>query len=306
MPTHPDELLGFLGRRFAGQATDVEQLGFGQWSTAYGFRHRGREWVVRFSAYPDDFARDRLASAYASPMLPIPEVVEMGQVDGLSYAITPRLNGIFLEDLDSTSFEAALPSLLDAFDEMRQLAVGHGYGPWDADGKGAYPSWRRYLLDVSEDRPTQRTHGWRARLAELPEAAATFEAAYSELVDVTQQLPDIHELVHNDLLNRNVFVEDARVAGIIDWGSSLYGDVLYDVALTTFWAPWFPAITETAVLGAARERLASGTGSEFTTRVRAYRLHVGLVHIAYNAFLGDERAEDLVRVCRRIRDVGRL
>lgn len=302
----PDEPLGFLGRRFAGQATDVEELGVGQWSKGYGFRHRGREWVVRFSPYPDDFARDRLAGTYASQRLPIPEVVEMGRVDGLWYAITPRLHGVFLEDLGSASLQVTLPSLLEAIGAMRQVVVGPGYGPWDADGKGAYPSWREYLLDVSQDRPAQRTHGWRARLAELPEAAAIFEVAYSKLVDAAQQLSDHHELVHNDLLNRNVFVQDGRVAGIIDWGSSIYGDVLYDVALITFWAPWYPAITETAVLGAARERLAAGVGSEFTTRVRAYWLHIGLVHIGYNAFLGDERAEEIVRVCRRIRDVGRL
>jgi hygromycin-B 4-O-kinase len=293
----------FLGRRYGHDITDVVYLGAGQWSTAYGFTHGGIDLVVRFGAYHEDFAKDRVASEFSSTALPVPRVTEIGEAFGAWYAITERARGRFLEELEAGAVAQVLPALLDAVDAMRRADTsGHlGFGPLGATGDGSYPTWRNYLLDVANDGPSQRTHGWRQSLARDPNAEGSFTAGVAALNETIDACPERHELIHNDLLNRNVFIEADRITGIIDWGCAMYGDSLYDIALLDFWSPWFPGVDTVDILGAARDRLAETAG--FDERIRIYQVHVGLVHIGYNAFLGPTRAQEMVRVCRRTMEI---
>jgi hygromycin-B 4-O-kinase len=283
----------------------VRPLAGGAWSSAYAFTRAGSEWVIRFNRHGEDLAKDELAGRYASADLPVPAVVERGAAGDRWYAVTPRLRGRFPETLDPAGFTRALPALIRLIAAMRDADTSafDGFGPWDAGGRGAYPSWREYLLDVDADEPGRRTHGWRRALARDREAKETFAACMRALRAAVAACPEERQLVHADLLNGNVFVEGGRVVGVIDWGVSLYGDSLYDAALLAFWSPWYPAIDEAAVLAAARD-LAGGSPS-ITARMRAYQLHIGLDHIAYNAFLGAERRDELARVCRRTAEIAR-
>ena len=70
-----------------------------------------------------------------------------------------------------------------------------------------------------------------------------FESGLSRLPHLVDACPEQRFLVHGDLLNYNVLVSTCAVSAVIDWGCSLYGDFLYDVAWLAFWAPWYPAWT---------------------------------------------------------------
>ena len=39
---------------------------------------------------------------------------------------------------------------------------------------------------------------------------------------------------HDDLINRNLLVDGDRISAFLDWGSSIYGDFLYDIAKLVF------------------------------------------------------------------------
>ena len=56
----------FLATRFGGDVSDIVPLGAGVWSKAFAFRRAGRDYVVRFGAHQEDFAKDRLAARYAA------------------------------------------------------------------------------------------------------------------------------------------------------------------------------------------------------------------------------------------------
>jgi hygromycin-B 4-O-kinase len=71
----------FLASHFCDDISHVAPLGAGVWSKAFAFHRAGRDYVIRFGQYQADFAKDRLAARYASPALPIPRVVELGQTD---------------------------------------------------------------------------------------------------------------------------------------------------------------------------------------------------------------------------------
>ncbi len=167
----------FLAPRFGGDVSDVAHLGAGVWSKAFAFRRAGRDYVIRFGAHQEDFAKDRLVARYACPALPIPRVIELGKAFGGYYAIAERVFGGYIDDVDETQMRALLPSLFAALDATRLAALSGttGYGAWGADGTAPYPSWRAALLDVANDRPADRTHGWRERLAASSVGVGPFE-----------------------------------------------------------------------------------------------------------------------------------
>jgi hygromycin-B 4-O-kinase len=283
-------LEAFLVTQFGSDHSDVAPLGAGVWSQAFGFRRAGRDYVIRFGAHQEDFAKDRLAARYAGPALPIPRVVELGEAFGGYYAISERVFGGYIDDVDETQMRALLPSLFAALDAARlaDLSGTTGYGAWGADGAAPYPSWRAALLDIANDRPADRTHGWRERLAASPVGTRMFEEAYGHLLAVADRVPEERHLIHSDLLHYNVLVEADRVTGVLDWGCGMYGDFLYDLAWLCFWQPWYPAWQRIDFRAEAmRHYVANGLDvPHFEERLRCCQIHIGLASQAYLAYAG--------------------
>lgn len=293
----------FLVERLGATPGSVEPLRPGEWSSVYAIRRGGEDLVVRFSRYPDDFEKDRAVAAWSSADLPVPAVLELGEALGLAYAVTRRVHGEFLEMLDEPRTRAVLPRLLAALDAMRaiDLSATAGFGGWTARGGGVHKTWRDALLSVGESVPPERSAGWRERLAASPIGTGPFDEAYARLRDVVAFCPEDRHLIHDDLLNRNVLVEDKRITAVLDWGSSKYGDFLYDVASLAFWKPWFPAWSNIDVLAqVARHYAEIGLDvPELQARVRCYAVKIGLGGMGYNAWKGQERWEHLARIAAR-------
>ncbi len=290
---HHDEtrVEAFLTARFDGEAGDVASLGAGVWSKAYAFRRAGRDYVIRFGAHREDFAKDRLAAHYACPALPIPRVVEMGEADGGYYVISERIFGEYIDDVDEAQMRALLPALFAALDAARlaDLSGTTGYGAWDAGGNAPFPSWRAALLDVANDRPVDRIHGWRNRLAASPVGIRPFEEAYACLQALADTAPEARHLIHSDLLHFNVLVEADRISGVLDWGCGMVGDFLYDLAWLCFWQPWYPAWQRIDFAEEARRHYVAIDLDvpDFDERLRCCQIHIGLAGQAYQAYAGD-------------------
>jgi hygromycin-B 4-O-kinase len=287
----PVRVEAFLATQFGSDGGDVVPLGSGVWSKAFAFRRLGRDYVIRFGALQEDFGKDRLAARYASPALPIPRVVEMGEGFGGYYAISERLFGGYLDDVDGTQMRALLPSLFAALDMARlaDLSGTTGYGAWDAGGTAPYPNWRAALLDVAHDRPADRIHGWRERLTASPVGMGPFEEAYQHLLALADCAPVERHLIHSDLLHYNVLVKADRVTGVLDWGCAMYGDFLYDLAWLCFWRPWYPAWQRIDFQAEAmRHYTAIGLDvSHFEERLCCCQIHIGLAGQAYMAYAGN-------------------
>ena len=281
----------FLVTRFGGDSRDVEQLGTGVWSQAFAFRQAGRDYVIRFGAYQEDFAKDHLAARYACPALPIPRVIELGEAFGGYYALAERVFGGYIDDVDETQMRTLLPALFAALDAARRadLTGTTGYGAWGADGTAPYPSWRAALLAVATDRPAERTHGWHERLAASAVGAGPFAEAYEHLQALADRVPAERHLIHSDLLHSNVLVEAERITGVLDWGCGMYGDFLYDLAWLCFWQPWYPAWQRLDFREeATRHYAAIGLNvPDFEARLRCCQLHIGLAGQAYMAYAGN-------------------
>jgi hygromycin-B 4-O-kinase len=298
---YPDRVAEFLCPRLGTEIADVEPVGHGEWSKAFTFRNGAAEYVVRFSALDEDFLKDQRAEGYASVDLPIPKVVDLGEAFGGYFAISERATGDFLDALDHSQMKAVLPSLFTTLDAARavDLSASHGFGVWGADGNAPYATWRDALLDVTNDRPTLRTYGWRERLVNSPTGDGAFEEAYRNLRSLVEVCPEERHLVHADLLNYNVLVGGERISAVLDWGSSLYGDFLFDIAWFMFWQPWYPAWRQIDFRQEAAQHYAA-IGLEvpnFEARLRCYEVVIGLDSQAYSAYKG--RWDQLAAVAER-------
>lgn len=300
-----NEVTRFIAERYGPDAgASLTPLGGGDWSRAFSFDLEGRGLVVRFGGYQEDFLKDRAAMTFAGPALPIPSMLHIGEaLDGF-YAVSERHSGVSLETLDEPGWQALLSALLSGFDALRSIELP-GSVHWAGDGGATSLGWREWLVDSLEDKPGGRVSGWRAKLEATPETAELFATGERTLHSLLWACPEARHLLHRDLLNRNVLVADdaSRLEAVFDWGCSLAGDFLYEVAWLTFWAPWYPALESLDIRRVIREhcRRIGLVVEHFDERFFCYELQIGLEHLAYSAFTG--RDDDLQTVARRTRQI---
>jgi hygromycin-B 4-O-kinase len=281
----------FLRERFGSTLEAVAPVPYqGMWSSAFAFARDGHRFVIRFTPYRDDIERDLVAARFASAELPVPEILETGEAFDGHYAVTRLVEGRHLDTLDERELRAALPSLLAAIAAMRRVDVSgfDRFGGWDSAGRGSHATWRGWLLAVREERVVRDLPPWRARMAASPTGTAMFERAFEVMTGLVDQCPEDRHLVHNDLLHLNVLVAGGRVTAVLDWGSSLLGDFLYDLAKFAFFAPWYP---QWSAIDFEREGAsffsAAGPVPSFDLRMRCYQIHIGLEHQTWYASTGE-------------------
>ncbi|HEX7136136.1 MAG TPA: aminoglycoside phosphotransferase family protein [Iamia sp.] len=297
-----DAARAIVRRHLDPEVADVDRIGEGEWSRCFAFRSAGRDLVVRIGAHRADFERDQRAAAWAGPGLPVPEVLGLGDDAVGSWCISTRVRGTPLEHLDTAGWERALPSVLGVLAALASVDVSgdDGWGLWGADGRAIQPSWAAHLLGAGDDDPADRKHGWRTALAAHPAEAALHRRGLAVLDELTAALHPPRGLVHGDLANRNVLVDDDRVTGVFDWGCSMYADPLFDVAWLDVWTPWHPAIAEVRF----RERALAHLGAhgvdltDADARIRASQVHVLVEALGFCALLG--RSDDVIGVAARL------
>jgi hygromycin-B 4-O-kinase len=123
-----------------------------------------------------------------------------------------------------------------------------------------------------------------------------FDRAFAAMESLIDTCPNERHLLHSDLLYYNVLVSNDQVSSVLDWGSSLYGDFLWDLAWFTFWQPWYTAWASVDIRGAAERHFGV---TNFGQRMRCYELAIGLDGMAYQAFVG--HADNLAWTTERVR-----
>lgn len=278
----------FLAGRL--RAEHIEARRPGEWSRVYAIARRSEELIVRFSRWRDDFEKDRAVARWRSADLPVPEILDIGEVAGIAYAVSRLARGGPLEELDASGLRPVLPRLFAALDAMRaiDLSATTGYGGWDVQHGGHAPSWRESLLTVGTTVPPGRNQGWRERLAKSPDAADAFARGLDAVTELADGCPEDRHMIHDDLLNRNVLVDGDRITAMLDWGSSMYGDFLYDIALLVYGRDWVPAWSGVDVMTLFADHYhAIGLDvPRFHERMRCYALRQGLSGISYNVWKG--------------------
>lgn len=292
-----EEARAFLEPRY-GRVEGVEQLGGGFWSAAFGFVGDGRELVIRFGTDRSWLEAEQKAMAFSSPALPVPEVVEIGTSEGGVFAVSQRHHGIFLESVSPGVASRAGPMLLGLLEALfsvpksADLPIGWQWSPPTA------VTWRQWLRETLDDRPDREMRGgWRGAVRRadpaLDRIGREAEARLAELVDAC---PERRDLVHRDLLHGNVLVAEdgSKVNAVFSWKCSVRADFLYDVAWCTFWGPFHPGVAATDPWGLVQSsdviRADASALTDAAARHHCYELHIGIEHLAFNAWTGDAEA----------------
>jgi hygromycin-B 4-O-kinase len=108
--------------------------------------------------------------------------------------------------------------------------------------------------------------------------------------ELVAHLADVRELIHGDLLSRNVLVSRNAVAGVLDWGNSMYGDSLYDAAWLIFCWPLHPQWKSIDIRAHIRDHLCIGgqLPASFDERIHIYEIHIARSAQSRTAPSGDD------------------
>lgn len=294
----PDEqVVAFLSELHGEPVGPVEALSGGFWSSAYGYRAGDRELVLRLGTVPEGFFADRAAMAFDGPDLPVPPVFDIGEAFGMSYAVSERRHGRFLEDVEPTLAHNLGPTLARLLLALRTAAPAPPGAPveWQQGTTAGGPSWRRWLLDGLVDDPSSRVAGWSKVLAADPALGPVHRACERRITELVEACPERRDVVHGDLLHGNVLVsaEATRVNAVFSWKCSVRGDFLYDVAWCTFWGAWHPGIAAAGAWDRVIDdpAFAGDDGGLLDAAVRhhCYELHIGTTHLGWYVWTGDEQ-----------------
>lgn len=288
----------FLQEKYGSGIADVTQLDEGAWSLAFAFVHDGARNVIRWSDVADNFERDAVAARFNSDGLPVPPITGIGRGPNKFFAISPFVDGSYLEALSPAELENTLPSLLKMFRALRAINLSGttGFGFWNKDGKGSHESWKAFLLDDKNESEGSLIKGWKAHLEASSMGVDAYQELWRTFVPLVDRCSEERSLVHSDLLNRNVLTSSGHITAVLDWGSSFYGDALYDVAWFTFYEPWYPQFQDVHVSQRLLEDFKADphtTTADLEARLLCYQLDIGIGSIAYNAFKKDwENAQE--------------
>lgn len=295
------DALAFTESHLKSKVNGFEALSGGEWSAAFGYTLRCNEYVIRFAKLKEDYEKDFIASTYTNNTVCIPEVYEIGEAFEGYFAISERMHGLFFDELNGMQMKNALPSLFEVLDSLRNINISDttGYGWWQSNNVGSASTWQQYLLDTFDDQPSSKIYGWRKKLSLYPAFAKPFNYNVSVFKKLVSGMPSERYLIHTDLLNRNVLVKDERIEAIIDWGNSIYGDFLYDIACLLFWWPYYPQWGEINIKQLVLDHYKNiGLNiPNIETRLLCYQIHIGLDAQKYNAFT--ERWEDFAQNSRQ-------
>ena len=283
----------------------------GEWSAAYRFGLNRADFVIRLSHTPENFYRDKIAARWSSPDLPIPQIIKIDRYQDHHYAISPFFYGEPFEKLSVADLEQTVPDFLSMMTALQSINLDstEGFGTITKEGQGVFRSWHEALLDVYNDRPENLIHGWKERLSKDQSAQRKIDRFYGRLSELVRYCPELKHPIHSDLLYQNLLVHNHRISAVLDWGCSMIGDPVYDIALIAFFEPWYPAFTQVNLIPKMRQSYlaqSSDNAKYFEQRMAAYQIHLSLGNIAYCVFSeGKHDYNEHINRLEEVLDAGR-
>jgi len=288
-------VLAFLQRHFDQPVRALEPLSGGELAQAFAFvlEEAGQETalVIRLNRSPTAFEKDQYAyTHFASPALPIPEVIHFGRFDEqLYFAISRRVTGTTLDQLDWKTVDRLWPALVETLEAIHQIVLPAetNYGDLDGQGRATSIAWRTYL---------QRTAA-EAQAACMTLAEQTFVereivgSIYKEMMGLIVHCPEARYLIHGDFSFDNLLSDGQYITGVIDWGGAKVGDFLYDLAWLDFWTPPLACAERFG-----QHCLARGARFQhYVERLRCYQLWLGLDALRFFGLSGQEASYQWTR-----------
>jgi aminoglycoside phosphotransferase (APT) family kinase protein len=280
---------GWLQQHHGSAVANLQPLSGGFWSAAFAYERAGEEYVVRFNQSPGGFAIDQAAHVFSETGLPVPEVFEIGEALDLSYAISRRHHGRFLETVAPEAAPRLAHALAEMFTQLRSVPSNDKVKWYDQTSEG---SWHDYLLRSIDSEADGPQTDLKQALKSRPHLQDIYQVACRRIHELLPLCPERRDLVHGDLLHQNVLISEQadKVQAVFSWKCSAFGDFAYDIAWCTHWAPWHPGIAALDVLDLARTAsdLNRPAGDHLAERHHCYELQIAASHVGWYLWTRDE------------------
>ncbi len=287
MSTHKIEFAesaanSFLNNYFETKNIGVDTIGAGEESKAFYFDFKGNQYVFRVTWHGDlGYKKDKIAyENFLSDELVIPEVIDVGEIDEeVSFIISRRASGRTLNNFSEDEVSGLVPKIVEAVASLHGVnPLGEGYGGWGMNRRGKFDTLGEYIehcLDQNEGEVREKSF-----------YDSSFHMMLKrELEDLLRYCTEERVVLHNDLGPLNMLSHGEDLT-IIDWGDSMYGDPLKDVACLDFW------FREQDISGAFRSYYEKNGGlpEHFEERVKFYMLLIGYGSLWFYAYSDQEKS----------------
>ncbi|MBS4195004.1 helix-turn-helix domain-containing protein [Lederbergia citri] len=283
-----------LIKKHYSNATDFKELGGGLVSQTYKFIADEGKYVFQAGNRTEVYEKERWVYNNFNNLLPVRNVLKVGVDDGVTYSISNYIEGSKLFDLNSQELLDTCPSIMKTLKVLESIEVTeqNGYGRYDNNGQGAYPTWEDFIKAVFNE----NIYNWSALERNGLDSSVVTNALQELKSHISSVTLNKKYIIHGDLGSYNLLAKGGQISGIIDWSLSLYGDHLYDKANILFWnedklRPLIQQITSKYI-----------DSPETKEKIYCYILRIGLDEI-YNTVILNEVGYDIEWVANRLQKI---
>ncbi|QAA33463.1 phosphotransferase family protein [Clostridium manihotivorum] len=228
-----DEVGGLLQIIVRSKIDNIKEASSGKIKRVYFFNFQNKEYVICFAKDNTEFeVESYLQDRFDKAKIPSPKVLNKGCYKDYYYAISEKLYGIPICDLDKEEVESSLPSIMDTLKNIHSIDISStlGYGWLNSNKNGQFKTFEEFLRHFF----SKEIQGFWKDWYELFEKSfldyEVFMELYRKMIKLAPYCEGKRYLVHSDFHYNNVLVSNSKVTGVIDWGGVSYLDYFFDIS----------------------------------------------------------------------------
>jgi hygromycin-B 4-O-kinase len=229
----------FLERNLKLSAENVVLLSGGKHSLAFGYTTNATKYVVRFNQSDRGFLKDNYAyENFNTNEVPIPKIFSIGEyTDGVYYCISEMVEGTTPKDQYKNGDFSSLPLQFEMIEKIKDFKIPKeysGYGELEIVTDTRFATLESYLMNIYTSRDV---FNWE-ELRKLPFFDQSFvDYLVSKVQEFSKFSESVRVVLHGDFGNDNIFINDRKVTGIIDWERLRFADHFIDVGRVVLFCP---------------------------------------------------------------------
>ncbi|MEK6935828.1 MAG: phosphotransferase [Nanoarchaeota archaeon] len=209
----------------------------GKHSDAFLYINNNKEYIARFNVTDEGFLKDKYAyENFSNPNILIPKILEIGSYNNnLFFCISEKVFGETVKEQYGKQDFSSLPIQFETVEAIKATLVNpndKGFGKWKLNGQTEY-DFDKYFSEIC----IGGILDWTV-FKDIPYFDKNFvEYLLTQAKKYSNHSINVRELVHGDFGVGNLFMNEGKVSGIIDWAHSFYGDHFWDVGRIVLFCP---------------------------------------------------------------------
>ncbi len=236
-----EEVLAFL-EKISGEIVNLTSLFGGKHSQAFSYTllATNENHVVRFNKNGTVFIKDAFAlKNFSTAEIVIPKIISSGNYDGITfYCISEKIDGITPKDLYKVNDFTSLPLQFETIEKIKNAGLSQKlyWGACDTDG--IIQLRATSFLDFFNTTKESLYLNVQDKFLGLDYFDENFmNYLIQKIKYYSSYSSEIPELIHGDFGNDNLFIENDKISGIIDWEKFAYLDHFLDVGRVVLFCP---------------------------------------------------------------------